>query len=300
MKKKFLFSALAAVLCFAACNKDDDDVNEGTDSIDLRSQYCYSLTPGETNDKTLTAPVIEDDIITNYCVDTKAIKGTFLKAKAEKKGGYFYYQFFISPQNETNWIEIGKVTEEKMREENKFYDNYSENFFRGDTYIQKSIILEPETYYNIKLRANYVLNNDTTFADSPTNTFFSYHKDNPMIYIQKYTKNSITLTIDNSIYNHYDSITITVSGMEYLQIKTITKDVNTITFDNLKDNYYNKESNQYISNVYSVNYQLLGDYNHDYTRDHGIYASFLFIPYEEDDNILEYIAVRQKLHNHQA
>ena len=294
MKKKFLFSALAAVLCFAACNKDDDESFDGSaGSIDLRRQYCYSQTPGETNDKTLTAPVIEDDIITNYCINSYAIRGVFFRAKAERKGGYFVYQFYISPKDKEEWIEVGKITEDEIRNVAEAYrDEVSEINFRGETFFQKLIEFEPESYYDIKIRANYVLNGDTTFAESPTNTFFTYFQDNPLVYIQQCTKTSATLAIDNSIYDHYDSIKISVtdySSNEEIN-KTITKDVKSITIDNLQNTYFDSKVNTYYENQYFVNIKLYGDYTHDHSAasKSGLEDSFTFLPHDEDEKILNY------------
>ena len=297
MKKNlFFFAAMAAAVWFTGCNKDDgDDFDDFPGSIDLRRQYCYSLTPGKTNDKSLTPPVIEDDIITRYCVNSKTIRGIFFRAKAEKQGGFFVYQFYISPKDKEEWIEVGKITEDEIRNVAQAYrENASEINFDGETFFQKLIEFEPESYYNIKMRANYVLNGDTTFAESPTNTFFTYFKDNPLVYIQKYTQNSITLAIDNSIYDHYDSIKITVYDAG---TKIISKDVKTVTFDNLTSPYYDNELQKYTDiKKYSVEYRLKGDYNHDKLNDFsGLKDCFACTPYEEDDLTLEYSALFYKI-----
>ncbi len=297
-KNLFLCAAMAAVICFTGCNKDgDDDFDDTPGSIDLRRQYCYSLTPGETNDKSLTPPVIEDDIIAGCFINAKAIRGKFFRAKAEKAGGYFVYQFFISPKDKEEWIEVGKITEDEIRTvAEAYYEGVSEINFRGETFFQNSIDLEPESYYNIKIRANYVLNGETTFAESPTNTFFTYFKDNPLVYIQKYTKNSITLAIDNSIYDHYDSIKI---SMENAGTKILSKDVKTVTFNNLSSNYfYNNELSKYMGEQrYIVEYQLKGNYLHDQNIYVGLHEDFLCTPYEEDDGILEYGAQLYEIKN---
>ncbi|MBR4215184.1 MAG: hypothetical protein IKR94_07680 [Bacteroidales bacterium] len=278
MKKiLFLCAAMTAVICFTGCNKDgDDDFDDTPGSIDLRRQYCYSLTPGETNDKSLTPPVIEDDIIgADYFANTKFIYGSFFRAKAEKKGGYFVYQFFISPKDKGEWIEVGKITEDEIRNvAEAYYEGVSEINFSGETFFQKHIDLEPESYYNIKIRANYVLNGETTFAESPTNTFFTYFKDNPLVYIQKYTKNSLTFAIDNSIYDYYDSLKISISGVAS---KKISKDVKTITFDNLsEESYY-------------IEYSLHADYLHQNLHYwQGIGNNLYAKPYDENENLLEY------------
>lgn len=281
-KNLFLCAAMAAAACFCGCNKDgDDDFDDTPGSIDLRRQYCYSLTPGETNDKSLTPPVIEDDIIGHDSfANTKFIYGSFFRAKAEKKGGYFVYQFFISPKDKGEWIEVGKITEDEIRNvAEAYYEGVSEINFRGETFFQNNIDLEPESYYNIKIRANYVLNGETTFAESPTNTFFTYFKDNPLIYVQKYTKNSISLAIDNSIYDYYDSIKISINELSNT-IKTtkIAKNVNTITFDNLEEGH-----------DYRIEYSLQADYLHQKTFYwNGIENSFYVQPFDDDGTLLEY------------
>lgn len=53
MKKKFLFSAIAAVLCFAACNKDDDYTEMSA------YDYYQSIELGESNDPSLKGPIID-------------------------------------------------------------------------------------------------------------------------------------------------------------------------------------------------------------------------------------------------
>ncbi len=293
MKKiLFLCAAMTAAACFCGCNKDDsDDFDDSPGSIDLRRRYYYSLTPGETNDESLTPPVIEDEIITEYCLNSKTIRGYFFTAKAEKKGGYFVYQFFVSPKDKEEWIEIGKITEDEIKYlSDAYYDGTDEISFRGERFFQnqKLIEFEPETYYDIKIRANYILNGDTTFAESPTNTFFSYFKDNPLVYIQQCSKTSVTLAIDNSIYNNYDSIRITLTdNLSNEEInKTITKDVKSITFDNLRNNDFNSKVNAY----FYVEIKLYGDYCHDYsaTSKNGLEDSFAFFPHDEDDKILNY------------
>lgn len=292
MKKiLFLCAAMTAAMCFCGCNKDDgDDFDNSPGSIDLRRQYCYSQTPGETNDKSLTPPVIEDDIMTWYCVNSKTIRGTFFRAKAEKKGGYFVYQFFVSPKDKEEWIEIGKLTEDEIKNvADAYYEGTTEIRFRGEYFFQKLIEFEPETYYDIKIRANYILNGDTTFTESPTNTFFSYFKDNPLVYIQQCTKNSVTLAIDNSIYNNYDSIRITLTdNLSNEKInKTITKDVKSITFDNLRNNDFNSKVNAY----FFVDIKLYGDYYHDHSvaSKSGLEDGFVFLPHDEDAKLLDYV-----------
>lgn len=287
MKKNlFLCAAMAAVICFTGCNKDgDDDFDDTPGSIDLRRQYCYSLTPGETNDKSLTPPVIEDDIIgADYFANTKAIRGRFFRAKAEKAGGYFVYQFFISPKNKEEWIEVGKITEDEIIAMSglteRYIDKLSELDFEGKTCFQNFIDLEPESYYNIKIRANYVLNGETTFADSPTNTFFTYFKDNPLVYVQKYTKNSITLAIDNAIYNHYDSLKIIISDIydDNIATRIVANNVNTITIDNLKEEH-----------KYFIAYSLHADYSHcNVFNKRGIENYFGVQTYDENESLLEY------------
>lgn len=282
MKKNlFFFAAMAAAMCFCGCNKDgDDDFDDSPGSIDLRRQYCYSLPPGETNDKSLTPPVIEDDIIGHDSfANTKFIYGSFFRAKAQKKGGFFVYQFFISPKDKEEWIEVGKITEDEIRNVAEAYtESASEIHFKGKTFFQNHIDLEPESYYNIKIRANYVLNGDTTFAESPTNTFFTYFKDNPLVYVQKYTKNSITLAIDNSIYNHYDSINISIYELSNtIGITKVANNINTVTFNNLEEGH-----------DYRIEYSLYADYLHQKAYYKGIDNYFCVQPFDDNETLLEY------------
>ncbi len=245
--------------------------------------HYHNLELGESNGPSLTGTIIGNDLVLAGNGNTHDFDIDFYPATSQKEGGFFIYQILVSPDNGNNW-EVIRTTHKKDLYYNETFKVYESDGIELDT-LHKDFL--PDTYYLLKVRANYVLNGDTTFAESQTETFFTKAVKLQLVYVEKYTHNSITLkidNIDNLFFNDYDYMCFEIppkdKGSIYERVIEIPYGQTSLTIDNLEETKYD------------LRYSYIGHYRGPKDRQQVTYHSIFSVrPYEEQEGILEYNGV---------